>query len=206
MDYSELWIKTQKLGSYGQTPGDKLVRDSYLPSKKIGQTRPIHGFGFNNHIQNDEELVYVKHEEKILKELKENPEGLTTKELKKLIGISRDATYGICQALVAAGKLAVEKKKIDGKIQNIYKTPFQADISDINKVLDFEEFKQGVKEKAEISLVSVNPVNDYEEMWIELRNQLIRKMKEYNEAYTDGLSAALNIMVDIEYGKERDEP
>lgn len=138
----------------------------------------------------NEELIYVKHEQELITILKDHPEGLSTKELSQYLGITRDATYKVCNDLEKMNKVIVRKEQRGaGKAQNIYTLPPLSSI--MPERLEAPELQDTLNELQQTS--TNTSIEDKEfllvKKWTELKNRLIM----------DGdCGTALKIMVEME--------
>ena len=131
----------------------------------------------------DEELVYVKHKDKILNALKERPDGLTRKELSRETGMTTDALYPYLRKLTDKGKCVMKKEVIDNRLTNVYYPPEavseQTNQLDRVKVIDEAAVPNGCEGEVQETPIEV-PIYTAREL-----------ANTYLEGFKDGFNTAV---------------
>lgn len=70
-----------------------------------------------------EELVYVKHDEKIINTVKEEVTGMTRKDISRSTGLTVGTLYPLLRKLTDQGDVLMVKEVVDDRLTNIYYPP-----------------------------------------------------------------------------------
>ncbi len=163
-------------------------------------------------IKNDTELVYLKHEEKIIKTIKETPTGVTRKDISHSTGLTVDTLYPLLRKLTDQGEVVMAKEVVDDRLMNVYYPPDlssscvgDVDEKNNNKTKSYTEknqtpgYNDTVKAETITNTLTTNNNND----WGELRNRLIDAAQKSIPTKQHGLIQTLYVMMKME--KEMEE-
>lgn len=147
-------------------------------------------------IKNDMELVYLKHEEKIIKTVKEEATGMTRKDISRSTGLTVDTLYPLLRKLTDQGEVVMTKEVVDDRLMNVYYPPskeLKVEVEETVEEDSTERYNNGVDRYNE-TVETHNKGQD----WCELKNRLITTANKSAAGIQEGLVQALQIMVDME--------